>query len=326
MIRPMRIEQLAPADADEAYPVIAAALPYDQPDVPPWSRRDFAGRLARPRAGHTFEGYLARTGDGSPAGFVELLFPQRDNTAAVFQVLNVHPAHRRRGVGRALLGVTTRRTRELGRRIVFDLTFGHRPDGAAFAAATGFQRGLSEARSRLDVADYDARRLSAPVAPGYRLVQWVDHAPDDLLDDLARLDSSFLDEAPTGDLDWEAERVDAARVRETEEAELARGRTCAHTGALDATGRLVAWTALSCEDDNPWHAWQQITLVDPAHRGHGLGLTIKCANLSYARSLRPELSAVDTLNAETNVAMLRVNERMGFRKADVWTRWQLTMP
>jgi GNAT superfamily N-acetyltransferase len=115
-------------------------------------------------------------------------------------------------------------------------------------------------------------------------------------------------------------------VRAAEEAMRIRGRMGWHTGAVhEGSGRLVAWTMIAGQDDTAWHAWQNITIVDPDHRGHGLGLTIKNQNLRYARSGCPGLRAIDTFNAAENDHMLRINRTMGFRKVDEWTQWQLTV-
>jgi RimJ/RimL family protein N-acetyltransferase len=105
-----------------------------------------------------------------------------------------------------------------------------------------------------------------------------------------------------------------------------RQRTTFHSGAVhEASGRVVAWTVITGRDDVGRHGWQGITIVDPGHRGRGLGLTIKSQNLRYAVSNRPALRAIDTHNAAANAHMLRINRLMGFRKVDEVTQWQLTV-
>ena len=47
---------------------------------------------------------------------------------------------------------------------------------------------------------------------------------------------------------------------------------------------------------------QNITIVDPAHRGHRLGMVVKLENLRHAREHRPQLAAVDTANAASNAS------------------------
>jgi GNAT superfamily N-acetyltransferase len=322
------IRPLSAADEDDAFLVGKASADAETPDIPFWSRGAFHGRIHHPWPGSTWEFYLARTDDGHPAGFLEIGLPQLDNVTTANVMLAVHPHHRRQGAGRALYTLAVDRARDLGRKHLIVPTVDSLPAGPAFATAMGAEAGLTETRSRLDVADFDALDLSAPVADGYRLVQWTNYTPDEYVDDVAYLDSRLNLDAPTGDLAWEAEKIDAARVRENEKTILSRNRTAYHCAAIHlASGRLVAWTMLTChnDDDIRWQAWQQITIVDPGHRGHRLGLTIKIANLRYARRTRPELRAIDTFNASSNAPMLRVNEAMGFRRREIWTQWQATI-
>ncbi|MGV3617420.1 MAG: GNAT family N-acetyltransferase [Fimbriimonas sp.] len=57
--------------------------------------------------------------------------------------------------------------------------------------------------------------------------------------------------------------------------------------------------------------------VDPAHRGRGVGTALKAKALEYVR--RIGATEVHTGNDATNVAILRVNERLGYRASPgVW--------
>ena len=54
-------------------------------------------------------------------------------------------------------------------------------------------------------------------------------------------------------------------------------------------------------------------MVDPAHRGHRLGLALKMATHDLALATYPELVILDTSNAEVNTHMNAVNEALGYR-------------
>ncbi|GIM93541.1 GNAT family N-acetyltransferase [Paractinoplanes toevensis] len=310
---------------DDAYEIDRACTEHDQPDAPIHSREVFAARLTTPPAGHTAEYHLARL-DDEPAGYLELMYPQVDNLGNVHVDLLVAPSARRRGVGRALYEVAVERTRAQGRLRLLSQSI-QRPSSVVFATSVGARAALEELRSRLDLgaADqtgYDAMLAAAwERAAGYRLIQWSGVPPEEVIDDVATLDSMFLEEAPIGDLDWEPEKVDAARVRATEESRTKRGRVTFHTGALHGD-RLVAWTTLNCAIEGGEHAWQNATLVAPAHRGHRLGLLVKLANLAHARTHQPGLKVIDTFNAATNEHMLRINREMGFRVVESVVHWQ----
>ncbi|WP_431892243.1 N-acetyltransferase family protein [Micromonospora haikouensis] len=335
------ITPIDPADqgaVDAAYGIRAAADQADVPDFPPLCRRRFEAAIRHPMPGNVPVWALARL-DGAPAGYLALDLPQLDNTDNATVDLLVHPTHRRRGVGRALHAHGVELLRERGRKRVIGATVAALPGGparggagGAFAAATGARAVLAEVRRRLDTTRLDHAALDAALADarsraaGYRTVRWQGAAPQELVADVAHLDGRLMADAPLGEMEWEPERVDVERIRGVERALDARGRRRYHHGAVHAaSGRLVAWTTIDVGPNVPWHAWQQITIVDPAHRGHRLGLLVKVENLRYALAHEPGLRAVDTFNAQANTYMITINEALGFRPVDAWTDWQLTL-
>lgn len=323
------------ADVEASYLIEVAANAVDVPDFPEPSRRRHAVSLRVPRSGSRHAYWLARLG-GEPVGYLSMMFPILDNLDNAEAELVVHPAHRRRGVGRALYRQAVEGARAEGRRMIMaasveSLPGGppRNPVGSAFARAMGAQAALTDVRRRLDVADVvptvhdDLLAGAWSRATGYSLVRWTNTVPEEYVHDVARLDSRLVTDAPMGDLAWEPERIDAERIRIGEGIREQYGTRVYSTGARhDATGRLVALTALSLEHGIHHHAWQQITLVDPPHRGHRLGTLIKIENLRYALAAEPGLEVIDTWNAAVNDHMILINEAMGFRPVDAWINWQ----
>jgi GNAT superfamily N-acetyltransferase len=320
------IEPLGEADA--AFEIDLAAWELDYPDIPHPTLREFRADVALPDPGIETEHYLGLL-DGVPVGHLTIQIPRRDNLENLMVKLAVHPSRRRGGVGRALFGRAVQRARELGRKHVAGETVRHRPDGSAFAAAMGATSVLDETRSRLDLPPSDPGRLDEMLvdardhADGYRLVRWIGVPPAEIIDSVAVMLGRFLDEAPTGDLALEPMNVDADRLREDERRRTERGRINFNTGAVHGD-RVVAWTSIVGAVARPEHAWQSLTLVDPAHRGHRLGLLVKLTNLAYARERHPALAAIDTFNAGVNEHMLRINRAMGFRPVGDLAHWQWT--
>ncbi len=305
----------------------------DFPGLPGFTVRQLALWHEFSWPGHRVEQYLSYR-DGVPVGRLELSYPTLDNLNNVQVTLEVHPDHRRRGIGTELYSYALQQIKAEGRTTVLSESAWELPGlpvhdggaGAAFAQAMGLKSAnLPAVLRRLDVSTLDESALGAMVRPadGYRLVQWIDRAPEELLDGIAYLDSRLLQDAPTGDLPIEAENVDAARVRAVESVNLNRRRHGYHTGVVhEATNRLVAWTAISKDDEIAWHAWQNITIVDPDHRGHRLGAWVKVANLRLVREHQPTVTTVDTSNAAVNGYMISINEQMGFRPLFAWQNWQ----
>lgn len=324
------------AGTERAFEILAACTAVDLPDFPPTCRVQFFGALSHPMPGGKGEYALAYL-DGVAVGYLELELPQLENTDNVSAEISVLPEYRRRGVGRALFDHTVARARELGRKRIFGITVAALPDGPSrdepgtgFATGLGAKSALVDVRRRLDVAGVDDQALDRQLdaawakADGYSLVRWFGPAPQEYVDDVAYLDSRLLADAPMGDLEWEPEQTDAVRVRKVEAAREARGRRAFHAGMRhDASGRLVAWTTIDVNGSSPWHAFQQITLVEPNHRGHRLGTIVKIENLRHAVAGEPELRYIDTWNAASNGYMISINEAMGFRSVDSWNNWQL---
>jgi len=311
-----------------AWEITGAAARARTPDLPATPWETFLAMARHPYPGEAVERVLAVL-DGTPAGCGVLSLPLLDNVENATLDIFVDPACRRRGVGRAVHAWAVARMHETGRKRLTGETVQTTPESDAFAAAMGASAALAETRSRLDVTALDQGRLDAMLAEawrhadGYRFVRWDGLAPERWIDDVAYLDGRLLADAPTGDLDWEPEQMDADRFREAEERGLRLGWERIAGGVEHvASGRLVAFTLLAGLPGVPEHLWQDITLVDPPHRGRRLGLVVKLENLRHARRHRPGLRAVDTFNASSNAPMLAVNVAMGFRPVDRWMQWQ----
>jgi hypothetical protein len=69
-------------------------------------------------------------------------------------------------------------------------------------------------------------------------------------------------------------------------------------------------------------AEQDDTLVAKPHRGHGLGILVKLANLRRLQKEYPEVERVMTFNAEENEHMLSINVQLGFKPAGYDGEWQ----
>jgi GNAT superfamily N-acetyltransferase len=325
-----------PAAVEAAYEIGRVAMAADVPDFPPPCRFHFEARLHQPWPGQKAVHRLAYL-DGQPAGTLELELPELDNRENAELGVTVHPAYRRRGVGRALFARAVELARAEGRKRVMSMSVQTLPGGVversvagtAFATAMGMREALVDVRRRLDVSTVDQAALDRllaeawPRATGYSLVHWQNETPEEHIVDIASLDSQFLAEAPMGDLAWEPENVDPDRIRAMDATRAAYRTRMYQTGLRhDGTGRMVAWSALAVRHTVPYHAWQNITLVHPAHRGHRLGIISKVVNLRYLLESEPAIHTVDTWNATVNAHMIAINEAMGFRPVDSWVNWQ----
>ncbi|MGH3833619.1 MAG: GNAT family N-acetyltransferase [Pseudonocardiaceae bacterium] len=337
----MTILSLAPVEpSDEPairswYQLRCAVVQADWPDYPPPCWVEELGCFQHPWPGEAQTAWVARVAGSVVAGCA-LTLPTLDNPCNARGVILVVPEHRRRGIGRALLAHLRAEAVRQGRdRLVVWVEQpldSATPDPAGrFATASGAVPALVETRRWLEVDSVDPAvfaRLDAQARAkswDYSLVQWVGGTPRRWLEDMAYLTGRMSTDAPLDNLRWEAEIFDTVRLRACEASRLARGQHLVVTGAVERTGRLVAFTMLVGFATSRWFAGQEDTIVAPEHRGHRLGTLIKVANLHLAQSQRPELRVIDTCNADSNQHMVRINEAIGFRPHHRTGEWQLDL-
>lgn len=261
--------------------------------------------------------FLARA-DGLPVAVAEVELGEWDNTDLAWIHLIVHPAHRRHGVGSAFLGQLIGIVRELGRTKVggsgLDL-----PGTGAFAARHGFtqrQREVARVVRPRELAPglVDSAYAEAePHAREYEVVRLEGQAPEGLLPVLSDLTASIND-APLDDLDIEDEVYPVDRIRAYEQATIDSGHRLYRVLARHrGTGEPAGHTVVAVDVEQPALAEQHDTAVVRAHRGHRLGLLLKADMMRWLAEAEPQVTSIDTWNAESNDHMIAVNERLGYR-------------
>lgn len=261
-------------------------------------------------------------------------------------VVEVAPGYRREGLGSRLLGVAEDVVRELGRSVfgAFDdlpvgvldapgerlaaplgeATIPASLPSARFAARHRYTLRQLERQSGLSVEgrlDEFRAGSTARDAADYRVVGWVDRTPEELVDGYAAARARMALDVPAGTLTIDPEHWDAARVRAHEERGLEGGRSLLVQAAVAPDGTVAGYTELELPPGKPL-AYQSDTLVVAAHRGHGLGMRLKLANLVRLGELAPERTEVYTWNADENEHMLAINLALGFRLTGISTEWQ----
>ncbi len=310
--------------------VESAAMAHDFVALPADPLSEFLPLLdGKPRAGDLTELYLAAE-DGVPKGALTLRLPLLDNLSTVNVDLSVHPEHRRRGVARALLDFALQEIRRRGRNRVFVQAPWARDGapGASFSMlhSVGFRPVLDDYRRLLDLHAHPSGEAH-PVPAGYCVRQWVDIAPDEVVDGCAYLLGRMIVDAPMGEMDYEQEKWDAERYREREADSISRRRRGLTTAVVhEATGQVAGVTNIGVSRDRSTIAYQWDTIVDPDHRGHQLGLVLKTWNHRHLAEQVAGVTHINTWNAASNTFMVAVNDLLGFEIAEQWTEFQLDPP
>jgi GNAT superfamily N-acetyltransferase len=314
------ITPFGPDDADtlqQYVEVVNAARAVDSPWGHPATLHSEEGRFRFGWDGEVEQPYLG-TVDGVAVAVGRVATTDYDNLHLAWLGVQVHPEHRRRGHGTAMLEELVAEVRTRGRTSVgLD---GWDDEGArGFAARHGFEQKSAAIERRQRPADLDwaaIERLHAEAsaaATAYELVRREGRTPDDELEELAVM-ASAINDAPTDDLDIEDEVFSADRMRAYEASQLARGYRMFRTFARHRdTGEQAGHSVVLVDTDRPHLAHQHDTSVVSSHRGHRLGMLLKTDMNLWLREVQPQIAEISTWNAESNGHMIGVNEAIGYR-------------
>lgn len=283
---------------------------------------------------------------GRPVGRVVLDLPHEGAAQLAHFFVELHPDVWGRGIGTRALALVEEVARDHGRTVLQTVTehpeapgprvepptgFGSVPaegNAARFLLARGFSLEQVERNSVLDVRGSSERvdRLldeARAASSDYRTVSWFAPTPPEHVEGYALMKARMATDAPAAALEvseevWDADRVAAHDARYTDV-----GRTLHVVAAQHvATGRLCAFSELALGVEPTEVSHQEDTLVLTEHRGHRLGLLVKCENLVRRREIAPDSPRVMTYNAEENRPMLSINEAIGFEAIAYEGAWK----
>ena len=305
--------------------VVDRANHVDREDAPRLTCDEFVAAVRAPDSGERADHVAAYDGDtmlGVATAYLFLL----DNTDKGWLEVSVHPDHRGRGVGTALLDRVTSVVVAEGRseliadsKIPFDRLDDH--PYKAFAARHGFHQSNIEVVRHLDLPVDDQRleewtALAGEKTDGYRIETYAGHFPAEYAESLCVLLGQLGVDAPTGDVDFEEEVMTPERLDERYAMSASMGRETYESVALTPDGVVAAQSTLQVPVNGSTDAFQWGTFVHREHRGHRLGLAVKTANLRAVQARHTHLRRVTTQNAETNEYMIWINELLGFRPVE----------
>lgn len=262
-------------------------------------------------------------GSDDPVGAVHLNIPRRDNLHAVGGGVLVHPDHRRRGHGNAMVEEVVRRTRELGRNTIWGGCWSDDAVGAAFLKKHGFAYASHDARryqypAELDQAELDRLYDQArEKAADYELVRVLAPTDEDVLAELVEV-TAAINDAPMGDLTWEPEKFDLQRLKDFEYAAQAKGERLYRVFARHRrTGEVGGHTVMDIQPRLAKYGGQYDTAVHRDHRGHRLGMLLKLEMMRWMAEAEPQIERIETWNNADNRYMIDVNEAIGYRLSRV---------
>ena len=333
----MRIDRYEPAlvDTGLAHALAElhnAAAVVDAPHVAPVS-----AEWVRLRSLHADENrpvphlFVAVDDHGAVIGSAEVRVETWDNHHVASIDLETHPAVRGRGVGDRLYAEALGRARSLGKTLLIAGAWAgsHREQ---FWQRNGFSVAARDAQRRLVVAELPWARLdelhrrSIAASDGYEIVTMATPTPPEEVDALLEL-SRAMNDSPIDDLEIDDDVWVEERLRNYEQAQLARGiRLHRLVARRLADGELAGHTLVAVEDERPQLGFQEDTAVTRSHRGHRLGMRLKIEMLRLLADVEPQIVHIDTWNAESNTHMLAVNDALGCVVVGRSVELQLRLP
>lgn len=314
------MEQVDPDDPAALADFVALSNAVRRADSPwehPLTAHEAWGELRHGWDGEPTTGLVARV-DGVPVAVAEYSTSDYDNRHVAWTGVHVHPDHRRRGHGRAVLTALRLRALDEGRTSLATYGWESVPR-TAFATDAGLAAKSVEVCRRQTLAELDRVALDTAYedalthATDYELLRWPARTDEAGLPALAEL-TAAINDAPTDDLDLEDEVYPPERVRAYEAAQAARGHLLHRVVAQHrGTGALAGQSVVAVDLERPTLAEQHDTSVAAAHRGHRLGLLLKLEVLRWLAEEQPQAATIDTWNAASNERMIGVNERLGYR-------------
>jgi len=261
-------------------------------------------------------------------GNVILMRVEENEQLAQFEI-TVLPQHRRQGLGRRLLQTIAEAARADDRHLLMTETVDRIPEGEAFLNRIGAKKGLESHTNQPCLTDLNRRLLDEWLVYGqenlkeFEIGLWRGAYPEQEIQAIADL-WELTNQHPFGELEIEDMHVTTEQIRQSEQNIFARGIQRWIIHAVDrATRKFARYTETTWNPNRPEIRMQEMTGVFPRFRNKGLGRWLIAVMLDQVLKEHPEIKYVRTGNADSNAAMLKINNELGIKPYMANTLWQV---
>lgn len=247
-----------------------------------------------------------------------------------FGQMGVHPDFRGQGIGAALHDELLRRVRERGAREVRTMSSDEAVDapGRAFLEKRGYVAAWERYESRLDTANVDLSRfddlLASVAAEGVEFRSLTELANEPERNRwLHELDWELFQDVPMGTVltkrpleSWVKQELDDPSLA------LDLSFVAIRPGLNDPlTGPCIGYSTLGSNPSGFYYIG--MTGVKRSDRGKGIAKALKVAAMRALNALGG--GEIRTFNDSPNVAMLSMNEQLGFKRTSTRYRYELKL-
>lgn len=236
---------------------------------------------------------------------------------AMFQI-EMLKKYRRRGVGTRAIKILVDIC-EKNNKFIF-IVGSHVPDTNKFFDAIGAIIAQRNEENKLKLTEIDWEMIDQWIAEGQqinpktKIITLKGPIPDEYFDNFLKTFNETANLQPKDDLAMGDISITKEDYRKIEQS--------------DIKGNILIFTILTVEEDGEVSGLtqlrkipgkekllsQNLTGVPIKYRGRKLGKWVKAMMLKYVKDNYPDTEAIRTGNANSNAAMLHINQKLGFKK------------
>lgn len=149
--------------------------------------------------------------------------------------------------------------------------------------------------------------------------------PDKYIEEYAKTFTEVGNDEPRGEQERGDEVFTVEYFRNQEEGAKKTGLKILNCCTIEEDGKISAFTKVKIIPGKERKIDQGLTGVIKRYRGRKLGKWVKATMIEYLMKNYPETKEIITGNADTNEAMLHINNALGFKKDKEVNIYQLTL-